>query len=78
MTHPIQQAHHYPEVSVPFFWPLGIAMSMGEQALELEQKNMKFLSGWQNKGQEKRHRSGGRSGGDTPTPRRIAYFDHSW
>ncbi len=44
MTHKIQQAHHYPEVGVPFFWPFGIALYMGEQALELEQKNMQFLN----------------------------------
>ena len=43
MVHKIQAAHHYPEVGVPFFWPMGIALKLGEQALELEQKNMKFL-----------------------------------
>ncbi len=44
MTHRIQQAHHYPEVGSPFFWPFGIALKMGEQALDLERKNMKFLA----------------------------------
>jgi len=43
MTHKIQQAHHFPEVGVPFFWPFGIALSLGEKALDLEQRNMKFL-----------------------------------
>lgn len=44
MTHRIQDAHHYPEVGVPYFWPFGIALSMEEKALELEQRNMKFLN----------------------------------
>ncbi len=43
MTHKIEQAHRYPEVGSPFFWPFGIALRMGEQALDLERKNMKFL-----------------------------------
>jgi poly(3-hydroxybutyrate) depolymerase len=44
MTNRIQGAHHYPEVGVPYFWPFGIALSMEEKALELEQRNMKFLN----------------------------------
>ncbi|MBU6474573.1 MAG: alpha/beta fold hydrolase [Alphaproteobacteria bacterium] len=43
MTHKIEQAHRYPEVGSPFFWPLGIALKMGVQALDLERKNMAFL-----------------------------------
>ena len=43
MKHRIKQAHHYPEVGVPFFWPLGLSLSLVEKGLELEQKNMKFL-----------------------------------
>jgi len=43
MADRIKQCHHYPEVGVPFFWPFSIAMNMTDQALGLEQKNMKFL-----------------------------------
>jgi poly(3-hydroxybutyrate) depolymerase len=43
MTHRIKQAHHYPEVGIPFFWPLGLALGLTEKALDLEEKNMKFL-----------------------------------
>jgi hypothetical protein len=43
MPHEVRQAHHYPEVGIPFFWPLGLALTMTEQALALEQRNMKFL-----------------------------------
>lgn len=43
MTESIKAAHRYPEVGIPFFWPLGVAMKMGEKALALEEKNMKFL-----------------------------------
>ncbi len=39
----LKSAHHYPEIGVPFFWPFGLAMSMEEQALDLELRNMKFL-----------------------------------
>ncbi len=44
ITRRVRQTHHFPEVGIPFFWPLGVAMNMGEKALELEQKNMKFLN----------------------------------
>lgn len=43
MIHKVKAVHHYPEVGVPFFWPIGIALNMGEKALKLEQKNMRFL-----------------------------------
>lgn len=39
----IKEAHHYPEVGVPFFWPFGYAIKMNEDALALEMKNFKFL-----------------------------------
>ncbi len=43
MAHEIQKAHHFPEIGVPFFWPFGTALSLRENALEFEKKNMKFL-----------------------------------
>lgn len=40
----IQNAHLFPEVGIPFFWPLGIALKLEDQSLKLESKNLKYLS----------------------------------
>jgi poly(3-hydroxyalkanoate) synthetase len=42
-SRPLRRVHRFPEVGSPFFWPLGIALDMGERALDLERRNMKFL-----------------------------------
>jgi poly(3-hydroxybutyrate) depolymerase len=39
----IQDAHHYPEVGVPFFWPFGFALGMEKAALDEGEKSLKFL-----------------------------------
>ena len=39
----IQDAHHYPEVGVPLFWPFGLAADLGEAALDTTAKTLEFL-----------------------------------
>lgn len=44
MVHPIQKAHHFPEIGVPLFWPFGLElMQEGQKMFPFEGKNMKFL-----------------------------------
>lgn len=43
MTANLKDAHLYPEVGIPLFWPFGIALKLEEQTLNLEAKNFKFL-----------------------------------
>ena len=44
MAHKNQQSCHYPEIGVPYFWPLGIAMNWGDKVLKLQKDNLNFLS----------------------------------
>ena len=44
MTKAIRQAHHYPEVGVPYLWPFGLAMGLGRAATEVAARNLKFLA----------------------------------
>jgi polyhydroxyalkanoate depolymerase len=43
VTNKIRDAHRYPEVSVPLFWPFGFALALEEATLETASKNLKFL-----------------------------------
>jgi poly(3-hydroxybutyrate) depolymerase len=44
MVHPIQKAHHFPEIGVPLFWPFGLElMQAGQKMFPFEGKNMRFL-----------------------------------
>lgn len=40
----IQDAHHYPEVGVPLFWPLGFALALENATFDSVSKSLKFLS----------------------------------
>jgi polyhydroxyalkanoate depolymerase len=44
MTANLKQAHLFPEVGIPFFWPFGIALKLEENALDIEAKNLQYLS----------------------------------
>jgi polyhydroxyalkanoate depolymerase len=44
MIHKLKQAHQFPEVGIPIFWPLGIALKMQEQAIKVESNNLKYLT----------------------------------
>jgi poly(3-hydroxybutyrate) depolymerase len=39
----IQDAHHYPEVGVPLFWPFGFAAGLEDAALDTSAKTLEFL-----------------------------------
>ncbi len=43
MTTEPAKLFNYPEVGVPFFWPLGIATQLTEATLKLTHKNLEFL-----------------------------------
>jgi poly(3-hydroxyalkanoate) synthetase len=43
MKDKLHTIHHYPEVGIPFFWPLSLAFSMEKPFMELGEKNLKFL-----------------------------------
>lgn len=43
MREKIQQAHPYPEVGVPLFWPFGLALELEETALQTVDKAVRFL-----------------------------------
>ncbi len=44
MTKNLRDVHHFPEVGVPYFWPLGLALGMNEFALDVLDRNLKFLA----------------------------------
>jgi len=44
MATTVRDAHHYPEVGVPFFWPLAFAAALQEATLASLSKSLKFLS----------------------------------
>ncbi len=44
MTKHIREAHHYPEVGVPMFWPFGLALQAEEAALDLTKRNLDYLT----------------------------------
>ena len=43
MKQALHDAHHYPEVGVPLFWPFGLALEFEEAAVDAAANNMKFL-----------------------------------
>jgi len=43
MKKTIAEAHRFPEVGVPFFWPLGFALALEQAALDAAAKNIRFL-----------------------------------
>jgi poly(3-hydroxyalkanoate) synthetase len=44
MSKTISDAHHYPEVGVPMFWPFGLALAAEAAALSFTQRNLDFLT----------------------------------
>ena len=43
MPKTIAAAHHYPEVGVPLFWPLGLALGVGEATLDETDRGLKLI-----------------------------------
>jgi len=43
MKHELKDAHHYPEVGVPLFWPFGLALGFEEAAVDAAARNMRFI-----------------------------------
>ncbi|MGF6970694.1 poly(3-hydroxybutyrate) depolymerase [Paraburkholderia sp. WC7.3g] len=43
MKRTIQEAHPYPEVGVPLFWPFGLALGIEEAALQTATKSLQFF-----------------------------------
>ena len=39
----LSQAHHYPEVGVPMFWPFSLAIQAEEASLALTRRNLEYL-----------------------------------
>ena len=39
----IAEAHHFPEVGVPMFWPFGLAVGLEAAALNVTQRNLDYL-----------------------------------
>ena len=39
----IRDAHHYPEVGVPLFWPFGLAAGLEAAAFDTTAKTLEFL-----------------------------------
>lgn len=44
MAKTVSEAHHYPEVGVPLFWPFGLALDFETAALKLGQRNLDYLA----------------------------------
>jgi poly(3-hydroxyalkanoate) synthetase len=39
----LAQAHHYPEIGVPMFWPFSLAVQAGEAGLDLSLRNLEYV-----------------------------------
>jgi poly(3-hydroxyalkanoate) synthetase len=44
MPKKIAEAHHFPEVGVPMFWPFGLALDAGEIAFGVVERNLDYLA----------------------------------